>query len=117
MKRTSLFGLLIAIMMMVPLIPFAEAGTTSNNEQAAQPEVEEGPAIYDNVEPYYDVHDLVKMGAGTLDTIDVKDPSDPMASFYDLSWYKRSDPPTRSAWAPKKDENDDFSLLNRHIVR
>jgi len=110
MKRTSLFGLLIAIMMMVPLIPFAGAGTTSNDKQAASPGVEEGQAVYDNVEPYYDINDLVEAGAATLDTIDVKDPTNPMASVYgDLSWYKRSDPPTRSAWAPKKDENDDFS--------
>jgi len=109
MKRTSLFGLLITIMLLAPLVPLAGAGTTASEGQETQPEVEEVPAIYDNAEPYYDINDLVEAGAANLETIDVKDPTNPMASLYDMSWYKRNDQPTRSAWAPKKDENDDFS--------
>ncbi|MGA1819871.1 MAG: PKD domain-containing protein [Thermoplasmatota archaeon] len=110
MKRTSLFGLLIAIMMLAPLVPLAGAGTTADQGQESQPGLEEAPVIYDNVEPHYDINELVDAGAATLETVDVKDPANPLASIYgDMSWYKRNDRPTRSAWAPKKDENDDFS--------
>jgi hypothetical protein len=113
MKRNALFGLLITMIMLVSAFPIVGAGTTINDETVDPSEVEETVDILDNIEPHYEIDELVEMGAASLKTFDVKDPENPLTSIYDLSWMERSQTPASSIWATSKDEND----LHRYPVQ
>jgi len=113
MKRTALFVLMITAIMLFSAFPVLSPGADAGTSGARFPvAVSSGDDTLDSdgsTVPYYDIHDLVRLGAADLRTIEVKDPENPLSSLHDMSWMKKPCAKSSSVWASGKDENDDFS--------
>ncbi|MBN1390195.1 MAG: PKD domain-containing protein [Candidatus Thermoplasmatota archaeon] len=116
MKRTSLFGLLIAIMMIFSALPMVDAGTAKNSQTSDEMEIGADPspgvdligASGSSDEPviFHDVQDLARSGEGTIRKIPITNMDDPLSSLYDRPYNRIVRSTTSSVWASDKDEND-----------
>ncbi|MGA1872654.1 MAG: PKD domain-containing protein [Thermoplasmatota archaeon] len=116
MKRTSLFGLLLAIILVFPAFPLVDAGTTMSSGIGIDKETEDhrssGINIIETPEPsnepviFHDIEDLVDTGAATVRKIPVTNMDDPLSSLYNQPYQRVVHSPSSSVWASDKDEND-----------